>query len=96
MFRFTDKFITTLRLSIIAGGILGVSVLHYFTPLSEPVLHDIYQRLYYLPIILAAFWFGMKGGIGTAIIVSFLYLASHSLSMGRLCGTFGPQRNGGR
>jgi two-component system, NtrC family, sensor histidine kinase HydH len=70
LFRFTDKFITALRLSIIAGGILGVSVLHYFTPLSEPVLHDIYQRLYYLPIILAAFWFGMKGGIGTAIIVS--------------------------
>ena len=73
MFRSTDKFITAVRLSIIAGGILGVSVLHYFTPLSEPGLHDMYQRLYYLPIILAAFWFGMKGGIGTAVIVSFLY-----------------------
>lgn len=60
-------------MSIITGGILGVSVLHYLTPLSEPVLHDIYQRLYYLPIILAAFWFGMKGGIGTAVIVSILY-----------------------
>lgn len=67
------KFAIPIRLFVIFGGIVGISYLHYFTPLSQPVLHNIFQRLYYLPIILAAFWFGFKGGIGTAILVSILY-----------------------
>lgn len=33
--------------------IIGINLLHYLTPLNLPFLHDIYQRLYYLPIILA-------------------------------------------
>jgi len=37
-------------------------------------LHEIYRRLYYVPIILSAFWFGLKGGLFCAIIVSFFYL----------------------
>jgi two-component system sensor histidine kinase HydH len=67
------KLETPSRLFIILAGIVGISLLHYLTPLTKPVLHDIYQRLYYLPIILAAFWFGLRGGIGTAMIVSILY-----------------------
>lgn len=67
------KLETPIRLFVILAAIVGISLLHYLTPLSKPVLHDIYQRLYYLPIILAAFWFGLRGGIGTAMIVSILY-----------------------
>jgi signal transduction histidine kinase len=67
------KINTPLRLLAIAVGTVVISLLHYFTPLSEPGIHDIFQRLYYIPIILAAFWFGLKGGIGTAVIVSILY-----------------------
>jgi len=62
-----------IRLFVILAGIVGISLLHYLTPLTKPVLHDIYQRLYYLPIILASFWFGLRGGIGTALIVSIVY-----------------------
>lgn len=72
------KKTVSIRLVLILGGILGTSVLHYFTPVTNPALHDIFQRLYYLPIILAAFWFGLKGGVATAIIVSILY-APHLL-----------------
>lgn len=67
------KFDTPIRLVVISAAIIGISLLHYITPLKESVLHDIFQRLYYIPIILAAFWFGLKGGIGTALIVSILY-----------------------
>ncbi|PKN17667.1 MAG: sensor histidine kinase [Deltaproteobacteria bacterium HGW-Deltaproteobacteria-6] len=67
------KYETPIRLLVILAAILGISLLHYITPLKESVLHDIFQRLYYIPIILAAFWFGLKGGIGTALIVSILY-----------------------
>ena len=68
-----NKFELPIRLAVILGAIIGITLLHYSTPLTKPVLHDVFQRLYYLPIILAAFWFGLKGGIGTALVVSILY-----------------------
>jgi signal transduction histidine kinase len=41
-------------------------------------LHDIFQRFYYLPIILAALWFGFRGGLFCALVVSVAY-APHIL-----------------
>ncbi len=67
-----------IRMVLLALSIVGISLLHYLTPLHLPVLHDIFQRLYYIPIILAAFWFGLRGGLVTSIFVSFLY-APHIL-----------------
>lgn len=58
--------------------IIGISLLHYLTPLNMPYLHDIYQRLYYLPIILAAFWYGFRGGLACSLFVSVVY-APHIL-----------------
>ena len=62
-----------LRTIIIAASILAISALHYLTPLHLHYLHDIYQRFYYIPIILAALWFGLRGGLTSAIIVSIVY-----------------------
>ena len=67
-----------LRIAGLAACVVGISLLHYLTPLRLAVLHDIFQRLYYIPIILAAFWFGFRGGIGCAILVTVCY-APHIL-----------------
>lgn len=67
-----------LRVGLLLAFIIGISLLHYLTPLNRPALHDIYQRLYYLPIILSAFWFGFRGGILSALFVCFVY-APHIL-----------------
>lgn len=67
-----------IRLSILLVSIVGTSLLHYLTPLHLPYLHDIFQRLYYLPIILAALWFGFRGGLLCSIVVSIAY-APHVL-----------------
>lgn len=67
-----------LRSPILATFIIGINLLHYFTPLHFHYLHDIFQRLYYLPIILAALWFGLRGGLLCSIIVSVAY-APHIL-----------------
>ena len=67
-----------LRILLLVSFIIGVSLLHYLTPLNRPALHDVYQRLYYLPIILAAFWFGFRGGILSALFVCIVY-APHIL-----------------
>ena len=72
------KNLTILRLSLLFAFIVGTSLLHYLTPLRLPMLHDIFQRLYYIPIILAAFWFGFRGGLVSALAVSILY-APHVL-----------------
>ena len=68
----------TLRITLLALFIVGISLFHYLTPLHLPALHDIFQRLYYLPIILAAFWFGLRGGLSASVVVSILY-APHVL-----------------
>ncbi|MGA7828685.1 MAG: ATP-binding protein, partial [Geobacteraceae bacterium] len=68
----------TNRIVLLAVLVAVISILHYSTPLSAPMLHDIYQRLYYIPIIMGAFWFGLWGGIGCALIVSIMY-APHVL-----------------
>jgi len=59
---------------IIIAGLAAITLLHYLTTTSKPLYHDIYIRLYYLPIILAAFWFGLAGGICSAVAASLLYL----------------------
>jgi len=68
------KLSPPLRISILFAVIVGISLLHYLTPLGLPMLHDIFQRLYYLPIILAAYWFGLRGGLACSLAVSVAYL----------------------
>jgi len=67
-----------IRILILALSILAISVLHYFTPLHLHYLHDIFQRFYYLPVILAALWFGFRGGLTCSLLVSVVY-APHIL-----------------
>ena len=63
---------------VILLSIICISLFHYLTPLHLHYLHDIFQRFYYLPIILAALWYGFRGGLGCAIVVSIVY-APHIL-----------------
>ena len=64
------------KITGLALFIIGISIFHYVTGTTHKHhgLHEIYRRLYYVPIILSAFWFGLKGGIFCAVIVSFFYL----------------------
>ena len=54
-------------------GVASVSALHYATPSGHFVLHALYQRLYYVPVILAAYWFGVRGGLVAAVLSSIAY-----------------------
>jgi signal transduction histidine kinase len=66
---------------VISLGIF-VSNLHFFTPVHTHYLHLIYDRLCYLPIILAAFWFGIWGGILMGIAMSTMHLIHIYISWG--------------
>lgn len=54
--------------------IIIISLLHYLSPVELHKLHAIYQRLYYIPIILAAYWFGLRGGLFAAVITGLAYV----------------------
>jgi two-component system, NtrC family, sensor histidine kinase HydH len=51
------------RMAVVAVGIGLASALHYFTSPSLILWHNLFQRLYYLPIIYAAIYFGWRGGL---------------------------------
>jgi signal transduction histidine kinase len=60
--------------ALLVVAILVISGLHYLTPPRYAVLHGIYQRLYYGPVILGAYWFGVRGGLVTALAASLAYI----------------------
>jgi signal transduction histidine kinase len=64
---------SVIRIGLLGLSILGISLLHYLTPLHLHYLHDIFQRFYYIPIILAALWFGFRGGLTCSLVVSIVY-----------------------
>jgi two-component system sensor histidine kinase HydH len=58
---------------IIAVSIVLVTILHFLTPLDQIVWHEIYQRLYYIPIIAAALLFGLRGGLMASLFTTLVY-----------------------
>ncbi len=69
----------TISVLFLGGSILLISALHFLTPINSLVLHQIYQRLYYIPIILAAFWYGWRGGLGAASFACISYVPHISM-----------------
>jgi two-component system, NtrC family, sensor histidine kinase HydH len=63
-----------LKVALIAVLILVVSALHFGTSTDFRYLHEIYQRVYYIPILLAAFWYGPFAGLLAAFLVSAIYV----------------------
>jgi signal transduction histidine kinase len=57
-----------LRVLAIAVALFGISVLHHLTPIEMLHWHNIFQHLYYFPIIFAALSFGWRGGLLTAMV----------------------------
>ena len=62
------------KIALIGGAIVLVSTLHFLTPVDSTTAHQIYQRLYYLPIVAAALLFGLRGGLISALFVSLAYI----------------------
>ena len=62
------------QLLIPLAGIAGASLLHYFTPPLFVLWHNVFQRLYYLPIIYTAIAFGWRGGVAAAFLSGLCYL----------------------
>jgi len=54
--------------------VLTITLFHYVTELGAHHYHLVYQGVYFLPIILAGFWFGLRGGLGASLSITLLYI----------------------
>ena len=70
--------------SLICTMIVIISALHYTTSTMDWQYHLIYMQSYFIPILVAAFQFGVRGGILSAVFVSVLYLPHIMLHWGGL------------
>lgn len=62
------------KIAITGLGILIASVLHYVTPHSQMLWHNIFQKAYYLPVVYAAISFGWRGGFMAALVSSICFI----------------------
>ena len=69
-----------LRICVVTCLVVGISFLNYFTNQDSHYLHMLYRGLFFLPVMLASFWFGLRGGLLTSLIVCLLYLPYLSTS----------------
>jgi signal transduction histidine kinase len=63
-----------LKLSTIILLITALSVVIFVTRQSHYHFHSIYREFYFIPLILAAFWFGLRGALLTSGIITCFYL----------------------
>ena len=64
------------KIQVILGSIAVISVVHYLYlfPVRMSVTRELVSRAYFFPIILAAWWFGFRGGVLAPLIVSVICL----------------------
>ncbi|RLB85617.1 MAG: hypothetical protein DRH24_01530 [Deltaproteobacteria bacterium] len=63
-----------IKATIIVFLVLVITGLHIFTSQEKELSHVFYRELYFLPLILSAFWFGLRGAFITSICVTFVFL----------------------
>jgi putative nucleotidyltransferase with HDIG domain len=64
------------KIILLASTIVIIALLHYLTPTDQHEyhkLHIIFRKLYFLPPVMAAAWFGLRGACFTALAVSILF-----------------------
>jgi len=70
----TIKRIKGLRVYALGGLLLLISLVHYLVGgAAAGMLHGILGHLYILPIILGAYWYGLKGGVTVSIASTVLF-----------------------
>ena len=62
--------------------IAAITALHYGTSHELDWAHDVLRRMYYLPIVAAAFRHGLLGGLAAALLTSLVYLP-HAFAIGQ-------------
>jgi len=63
-----------LKIALISALVAVVTLLHYVVIGEHLGLHILHRELYFIPIILASYWFGLKLGLATSVAVTLVYV----------------------
>ena len=63
----------TLKIVLIIAMAVIITTLHYGAIQGNLGLHILHRELFFIPILLASFWFGLKFGLTTAVGISLIY-----------------------
>ena len=75
-----SDFIKPFKVAVIVMLVAIITALHYRTMHGHLELHILHRELYFIPILLASFWFGIKFGLVTSVVVSIIYVPQVYLS----------------
>jgi len=69
------------KIAVLVFSIVLVSLLHFLIPTEPHSLHKVHivlRKLYFLPPVMAAAWFGLRGSLFTILAISALF-TSHAI-----------------
>jgi len=74
--------------AIVAAMLAVVTTLHFYAQLTPEAvfLQTLYRRMYYMPILYAAFVFGKRGGAVTALAAAVPFVANAQIAIGDMAG----------
>ncbi len=68
------KRLKGLRTYILTGLLALITLIHYLAGGARAgMLHSLLGHLYIVPIILGAYWYGIKGGVGVSLVSTVLF-----------------------
>ena len=73
------------KIAVIGSLIAGTAVLHFMVPTGPPSwswLHVLAQKLYYVPVLMAAYCFGVRGGLLAASAATVFFLTHFLMDRG--------------
>ncbi len=62
-----------IKITLVIIQVVFISLLHYLTDENLHYYHVFFIELYFLPIVLAAFWFGLRGSLTTSLAVTVCF-----------------------
>ena len=69
-----SNFIKPFKVAVVVMLVAIITALHYGPLHGHLELHILHRELYFIPILLASFWFGIKFGLVTSVVVSSVYV----------------------
>jgi len=69
-----SDFVKLFKVAIVVMLVAIFTALHYGTMHGRLEVHILHRELYFIPILLASFWFGIKFGLVTSAVVSIIYV----------------------
>jgi len=68
---------------MVLGSVAAAAILFYLSPLRLSLAQELSTRLFYVPILLGAFWFGLRGGFQASILVTLICIPHALRTFGR-------------